>query len=352
MGRPPANTKVYDPSTLLPKYPEQNPFHLVPPPFNLTPGPDISAQSDTEELREAALAIAKSTGFNPLAATYGTHPLLLRNDNHVKDSKLPFRAYCRPKPLNEITLPEDVVFLKQIWHVAKKTALFIVRVAGEIRLLKVWPERQTSRVPDISAIEKLGDVNVYVDLDAFEQELDGYAHLQHYGVVEKGIVPRCYGWLTLSPAHIAHILKLPTLSRAAKSMEHAQEPPRAILLEYIADAQLLTADNVTDELADITLRGLAEIHSAYVMHCDVNSRNILVAPGNRVVWVDFNCSCTPASPHYYDRELLQRELALCWSFLYYGLLPDKRVGLHMEGPPSTDAEDSESPSVWSSDHSE
>ncbi|KAJ3002929.1 hypothetical protein NUW54_g5583 [Trametes sanguinea] len=107
-----------------------------------------------------------------------------------------------------------------------------------------------------------------------------------------------------------------------------------------------------DELADITLRGLAEIHSAYVMHCDVHSRNILVAPGNRVVWVDFNCSCTPASPHYYDRELLQGELALCWSFLYYGLLPDKRVGLHMEGPPSADAMDSQSPSVWSSDYSE
>ncbi|KAI9061101.1 hypothetical protein FKP32DRAFT_1678445 [Trametes sanguinea] len=338
MSRVSTTTKVYDASTLLPNYPEQNPFDLVPRPYNLTPSPDQSAQYDTEEFREAALAITRSAGVNPLSPTYGSHPLLFRTDNYVKDSKLPFRAYRRPAPLGHIALPEDAAFLKQVWRLGKKTALFIVRVAGQVRLLKVWPERQTRKVLDKSAIKKSGG-DVFLDVDAFEQELDGYAHLEHYGVVEKGIVPRCYGWLTLSPTHIAQILKLPKLSTAAKLMEHTREPPRAILLEYIADAQLLTTDNVTHELADITLRSLAEIHSAYVMHGDIHSRNILVAPGNRVVWVDFNNSCTPASPHCYDRALLLSELAECWGFLYYGLLPDKRVGLHMGAPPNSDTDE-------------
>ncbi|KAI9061100.1 hypothetical protein FKP32DRAFT_1605067 [Trametes sanguinea] len=362
MFQVPILTKLYDPSELLIVYPEQNLFHLDPPPYGLTPLP-VRSSFDTEEFRQAALAIAHSTGVNPLRIVYFSHPLRYRNSDHEKDSKLPFSAYRRPDVLSQITLPEDTVFLKQIWRHAEQTALFIVRVAGEVRLLKVscvgdfsppippqWPEQQTNRtVPtDLSGTNGSGDPQADSKLATFEQELEGYAHLQHYGVIEKGVVPRCYGWLTLSPTHITQILKLPRLSKAAKSMEpHARAPPRAILLEYVADAQPLTIDNATDELANATLRGLAEIHSAYVVHGDVHNRHILVAPGDRVVWVDFGRSRTPAGELEEVRccrQDLFDELASGWSFLYEQLLPDRRIG-HRQWVPPTSSSESDDPEL-------
>ncbi|KAI9061102.1 hypothetical protein FKP32DRAFT_981184 [Trametes sanguinea] len=331
----PTYSKLYDPAELLAMYPEQNLFQIHPPPFNLTPwSGTMWTDIDTEEFRKAALAIAHSTGVNPLRIMYYSHPLRYRNHDHEKDSKLPFRAYRRPEALSQITLPEDTVFLKQIWRHAEQKALFIVRVAGEVRLLKVWPEQQTTRTlpADLSGTKGPEGPRADSKVATFEQELDGYAHLQHYGVIEKGVVPRCYGWLTLSPTHITQILKLPRLSKVAKSLEHARAPPRAILLEYVADAQPLTIDNATDELANATLRGLAEIHSAYVVHGgDVHSRHILVAPDDRVVWVDFGRSRTPAGELEEVRccrQDLFDELASGWSFLYEQLLPDRRIGRH------------------------
>ena len=154
-------------------------------------------------------------------------------------------------------------------------------------------------------------------VDRFEQELDGYAHLQHYGICDKGIVPRCYGWLNLSSQHIQQILALPGISDDTRLMKRVKEP---VVLEYFPNAAQLTIDNVTEKLADIALRSLYEIHSAYVMHGDPYGRNILVLSDDRVVWVDFNYSRTPESAHRCRRRYLFEELGKCWSHMYQELV--------------------------------
>lgn len=325
-------TKVYDPSTLLPMYPEQNPFLLELPPSNLTPWPDPYERYDTEEFRNAALAIVQTRGVNPLHMAYGSHPLVFRNDSDT-EAVPPFTAYERPVSIPQTNLPDDVVFLEQIWRHTEATALFTVCVAGTIRLLKVYPMPQVDTVPNIAFLANPDEPPV-LSINRFEQELDGYAHLQHYGIMNKGVVPQCYGWLTLTPAHIKQILALPKVSHAAELVKYATEPPRAILLEYFAGAQPLTVENVSMEIADLTLRGLVELHSAYVLHGDVHSRNILIVPGERVVWVDFNHSRTPVSPKPCDRLDLFDELSSCWSFMYKELLPAKRIGFRLRKPPT------------------
>ena len=42
----------------------------------------------------------------------------------------------------------------------------------------------------------------------FEIERDAYAHLLHYGACEYGAVPRCYGWIELSAAHVYDALSM------------------------------------------------------------------------------------------------------------------------------------------------
>ena len=157
-------------------------------------------------------------------------------------------------------------------------------------------------------------------VDRFKQELDGYAHLQHYGICDKGVVPKYYGWFSLSRQHIQQILALPDISDAARLMRRVKEPPQAVVLEYFPDAAQLTIDNVTEKLADAALRGLYEVHSAYVMHGDIDGRNILVLPDDRVVWVDFNHSRTPESAQRCARQHIFEELGRCWSEMYQELV--------------------------------
>ena len=157
-------------------------------------------------------------------------------------------------------------------------------------------------------------------VDRFKQELDSYAHLQHYGICDKGVVPKCYGWFNLSRQHIKQILALPDISDDAQLMRRVKEPPQAVVLEYFPDAVQLTIDNVTEKLADAALRGLCEIHSAYVMHGDIDGRNILVLPDERVVWVDFNHSQTPESARHCTRQHIFEELGRCWSEMYQELV--------------------------------
>lgn len=329
----PVMTKLYDASDLVVTYPEQNPFLFELPPTNLTPAPDPCAQFDTEDFLKAALAIAETKGFNPLHTTYGTNPVVFQNDR-VLSKMFPFTAYERPAPVSQITLPDNTEFLAQIWRHTEVTALFTVRVAGKVLLLKVYPHRKIDQAPNDSVFRKPGEPGVLY-IDRFEQELDGYAHLKHYGIMERGVVPQCYGWLTLTPAHIEQILALPKISNAAMVIKHVREPPRAILLDYFADARPLTIDNISMEIADVALRGLVEVHSAYVMHGDIHSRNILVLPDERVVWVDFNVSRTPVSPRRCYRQDLFNELGLCWTALYQELLPDKRIGFRGWEPPTS-----------------
>ena len=73
-----------DPScTLLQCYSEQNPFTLIPQPYNLVPIPPDDSH-DTQEFRKAARDQESHTGYNPLADSYGSCPLIIHDPN-VRD---------------------------------------------------------------------------------------------------------------------------------------------------------------------------------------------------------------------------------------------------------------------------
>ena len=159
-----------------------------------------------------------------------------------------------------------------------------------------------------------------VVLTRFEQERDAYAHLVHGGVCDKGIVPKCFGWLTLTDKHIEQFAALPNQEQDARVMRACEPRPYAILLEYLPDAEQMDTTNVTEKLADIAMRGLYDLHAAYVLHCDVHRRNILVLPGDRVVWVDFNNAKVPSGKLTFRRQEFMYEMELAWTRFYEELV--------------------------------
>ena len=154
----------------------------------------------------------------------------------------------------------------------------------------------------------------------FEQERDAYAHLVHGGVCDKGTVPKCFGWLMLTDKHIEQFASLPSQEQDARLMRACEPRPRAILLEYFLGAQQMDITNVTEKLADVAMRGLYDLHAAYVLHCDVHRRNILVLPGDRVVWVDFNNAKTPSGKLTMMRQEFMYEMDTAWARLYEELV--------------------------------
>lgn len=102
------------------------------------------------------------------------------------------------------------------------------------------------------------------------------------------------------------------------------------MIEYFPDAVRLSHENITEALADKVLRTLCEIHAAYVLHGDVHRRNILVLPGDRIVWVDFNFSWTPSSKLTCRRQEFLEELYSGWSMLYHQMVrfPTYRTFFH------------------------
>jgi hypothetical protein len=160
-------------------------------------------------------------------------------------------------------------------------------------------------------------------VDGFRRERDAYAHLIHAGICAKGSVPKCYGWLQLKPCHIQKIINLPAekLSETGRNLINWKDiPTNALLIEYFPDAVRIDIDNITEKLANVALRGMYDIHTAYVCHNDVHPRNILVLPGERIVWVDFNSSGVPSRDRGMSRQLLLEEAAMTWGCLYQDLV--------------------------------
>ena len=151
----------------------------------------------------------------------------------------------------------------------------------------------------------------------FCRERDAYAHLLQSGACARGSVPMCYGWLTLTAHDIEKIIAIPDLAPSGKRLRFLKDsPPSAMLLEYFADAARLSIDNVSEKLADVAFRALYDVHKAYVYHGDIHERNVLVLPGGRVVWVDFNSSSVPADKSGLSRLALLEEAAQAWGLLY------------------------------------
>jgi serine/threonine protein kinase len=64
-----------------------------------------------------------------------------------------------------------------------------------------------------------------------------------------------------------------------------------LVMEWIEDAEPLSAANATIHNTSILLAGLSKIHSSGVLHNDTFLRNSLIVPGTRkAVWIDFSCA--------------------------------------------------------------
>lgn len=95
-----------------------------------------------------------------------------------------------------------------------------------------------------------------------------------------------------------------------------------IVMEWLENAEQLSAENITLHYACALLEGLAKIHEAGVLHYDLYSRNMMVIPGTRrALWIDFSCA------HMNEEYALPEEmtaatgviLELVMSFMSYSL---------------------------------
>lgn len=158
----------------------------------------------------------------------------------------------------------------------------------------------------------------------FKREKTAYAHLIYYGACDKGVVPRCYGWLNLTADDLDSMKLMPNISRRPAWLDFREDDtlPRALLLEYFDNAERLSMYNITPEVADRALRALYCVDASYIKHGDVSPRNILLLPEGRVVLVDFDSADylgrDPKRPLL--RQALFLEISGAWSQFYQFLV--------------------------------
>ena len=117
-------------------------------------------------------------------------------------------------------------------------------------------------------------------------EIEAYRYLAHLNVMKEGIVPAVFAVDKWSRKDLKRVL------RDAEYEGGLTFPVRVILMEFIAGSEQVEEDNITVDIAITALRGLRRIHFVGVLHGDIAGRNILLAPGGRVVWIDFSiASC-------------------------------------------------------------
>lgn len=114
-------------------------------------------------------------------------------------------------------------------------------------------------------------------------------------------------------------MALACISDAVRALPSEERPPKAILIEYFEEAERLSHRTVTPKIAQAALRALYDIHAASVRHGDVHLRNILLLPGKRVVWIDFDSSCCVNGGRVLRQDLVT-ELRDAWSYMYHRLV--------------------------------
>ncbi|KAL5041137.1 hypothetical protein BDW71DRAFT_213277 [Aspergillus fruticulosus] len=162
------------------------------------------------------------------------------------------------------------------------------------------------------------------DLDRFRCELNAYENLRKYHVCQQGFVPYFYG-------HIDQV-ETSAFQPALQHFVNDKFPPKAILLEYLPNAESMNCKNYSDARYQHAIDGMKQIHKAHVHHQDIYPKNILFVPGTpeRVVWVDFDVATTSSSAGPDEERHSHYEDALVAEFGEF-LREDQRQGL----PPNT-----------------
>lgn len=123
-------------STLLMEYPEESPFDIDPPVYNLSPlTREEDCDFDLPEFIAGVNAQWRRTGLNPLYMWYGCNPLIVR-DYDLFDEKLPLTSYEQPPPLPRAEFEGPIEFLERL-DPRGSSYVFKVRIGGEVRFLKV-----------------------------------------------------------------------------------------------------------------------------------------------------------------------------------------------------------------------
>ncbi|CAI7581709.1 unnamed protein product [Penicillium bialowiezense] len=160
------------------------------------------------------------------------------------------------------------------------------------------------------------------DLNRFRCELNAYHNLRTFGMCDTGCVPAFHGYID----RIDPIAFDPPLKRFVGD----KFQPRAILLEYLPDAEKLNCVNYSDELIHEAIHGIQEIHRALVHHQDIYPKNVFIVSCSRAVWIDFDVATTFPSMGTNERAYCEYETELVKGFGEL-LSEDQAQGL----PPNT-----------------
>ncbi|GAM89999.1 hypothetical protein ANO11243_080390 [Dothideomycetidae sp. 11243] len=195
---------------------------------------------------------------------------------------------------------KDFIFEETI-NGNKSAHVFHVSIEGCPYFLKVYHRRRKRRY----------DAQEF-DVDCFSCESNAYHRLVAGGLCARGLVPQFFGATTDARA---------TLPSSAveylSAFEDDEDPPAAVLLEYIPDLQPMDLSTFTYDRKNRFL-ALQELHTLPVLHCDIASRHILVQPStNRVVFIDFDRAQTfpPAVMSQMFEEAFVEEKLLVTEFL-------------------------------------
>ncbi|KAL2831919.1 hypothetical protein BJY01DRAFT_226300, partial [Aspergillus pseudoustus] len=143
------------------------------------------------------------------------------------------------------------------------------------------------------------------DLNRFRCELNAYQNFHTHGVCQQGFVPLFHGYIDrLDPSAFN-----PPLEHFIRDKCR----PRAIILEYLANAERLNCVNYSEDRYRSAIDGIKAIHAAFVHHRDIYPKNILITP-NRTIWTDFDVATTFTEMGLIEKEYCDYETALVVNF--------------------------------------
>ncbi|KMU84565.1 hypothetical protein CIHG_02349 [Coccidioides immitis H538.4] len=207
--------------------------------------------------------------------------------------------------------PADMTFVKLL-KASEASSIFQVDYRGKPRVLKVFhnngdPGYASDRVRD---------------LNRSPSEIRAYCRLKRFGICDGGYVPNFYGFmLEVDPANFA-----PHLS----AFQHDSGHPSAILIEYLPNSTPMNCVTYSKERMDKAIKGIEQIHSAFIEHNDSYTKNTLIVPGSeRVLWIDFDVAITyPNSTFIGERERCWiKEETECVKGFGVKLADDQKKGL-------------------------
>lgn len=145
--------------------------------------------------------------------------------------------------------------------------------------------------------------------EGFLRETIAYKHLRGF---HSDSILQCYATLKIQEPS----KRLTTISSEVRVIiEELPSPTYAVLLEYLPDAQILSPENITEEISNQLCETLSVFHKIGISHGDPYPRNILVSYG-RVVWIDFDCSRMGRAAEFLEREADDFKEGICNNLVY------------------------------------